>query len=186
MRLLLLAPPGAGKGTQAVRLARHFGIGLIATGEMLRQAVGAGTPLGQKAGYFVERGDLVPDDLIIELVLDRLKAAQAGGGFVLDGFPRNLAQAVEAEQAGIVIDAAIYLEIGTAEAIRRVLGRSAQQQRADDVESTVRHRIEVFERQTYPLCRYYTERGVLIRVDAEQTPDQVTAFILERLAELPL
>jgi adenylate kinase len=183
LRLLLLASPGAGKGTQAARLTRYYGVEHIATGEMLRRAVEAGTPLGLLARNDIERGDLVPDDLVMELVLEGLKAL-AETGYILDGFPRNLRQALLAEEAGIVVDVAVYLEISRAEAIRRMLGRSGEHRRADDVEAVIRHRIHVFARETYPLCQFYDERGVLVPVDAEQPADRVTSLILERLAEL--
>jgi adenylate kinase len=184
MRLLLLAAPGAGKGTQAARLSRHFGIPIIATGDMLRHAVETGSPLGLRAREDVERGDLVPDEIIMELVLKRLTEVEAAGGWILDGFPRNLHQAMLAEHEGIVPDRAIYLRVSEEVAIQRMLSRSADQRRRDDVEATIRHRIEVFQRQTYPLCRFYAERGLLIDIDAEQPPDQVTAAILDKLAEV--
>jgi adenylate kinase len=184
MRLLLLGPPGAGKGTQAQRLSTHFGVEHIATGDLLRQAVAADTPLGQKAKSDMERGDLVPDELIMELVASRLTAAAERGGYILDGFPRTLRQALLAEEEGIGVDVAVHLDIDAETAVRRMLGRAASQHRADDLEGTIRHRIAVFERDTFPLCRYYRERGVLVDVDAGPPADEVTAAILRQLAGL--
>ncbi len=189
VRLLILAPPGAGKGTQAKRLSDRFGIEHISTGDLLRQEVASGTPLGLQAQEYLDRGDLVPDELIRDMVIDRVTAADARGGFLLDGYPRNLAQAEEARRLahdrGIDIGGAIYLDVGRDESLRRMLGRAAGQARGDDREETIRHRLDVYDRETRPLADYYRDRGLLLAVDGEQSPDQVTADILSQLAGRP-
>jgi adenylate kinase len=186
MRLLLVAPPGAGKGTQARRLAEHFGIEAISSGDLLRQEVAAATPLGVAARSYLDRGDLVPDELVRDMVLARVLEANAKGGFLLDGYPRNLAQAEEARclarDHGITIDAAIYLAVRREELLRRLLGRAGTESRGDDQEATIRHRLEVFESQTRPLLEYYRERGLLLSVDGEQTVESVTADIISQWA----
>jgi adenylate kinase len=185
-RLLLVAPPGAGKGTQARALSSHFGIEAISTGDLLRQEVSSGTPLGVAARSFLDRGDLVPDELMRDMVLARVLAADASGGFLLDGYPRNLAQAEEARclarDHGITIDAAIYLDVRREELLRRLLGRAGTESRGDDKEATIRHRLEVFESQTRPLLDYYRQRELLLSVDGEQPVEKVTADIVSQLA----
>lgn len=182
MRLLLVAPPGAGKGTQARQLSEHYGIPIISTGELLRREVAAGTPLGHRVAGYVDRGDLVPDDLVRDLILGAVVAADEKGGFLLDGYPRTLTQAEEARrlarERGIEIDAAIDLEVSPEELLRRLLGRSVTQSRSDDREATIRHRLEVFEQQTRPLIDYYRERGILVAVNGEQPVEKVTAAII--------
>jgi adenylate kinase len=186
VRLLLVAPPGAGKGTQARALSEHFGIEAISTGDLLRQEVSLGTPLGLAARSYLDRGDLVPDELMRDMVLAEVLAADAKGGFLLDGYPRNLAQAEEAHclarDHGIAIDAAIYLDVRREELLRRLLGRAGTESRGDDKEATIRHRLEVFESQTRPLLEYYRERGLLLSVDGEQAVSNVTADIVSALA----
>jgi adenylate kinase len=188
MRLLMLAPPGAGKGTQAERLADHFGIEHIASGDLLREEVEAGTPLGLAAREYLDQGDLVPDDVVLAMVAGRVLAANEKGGFVLDGFPRNLAQAEQAQQlaadAGVSLDAVVYLEVSDEEALRRLLGRAQQEGRSDDQIAVIRHRLDVFNNTTRPLAQYYNERGLLVQVNGEQPMDAVTAEILEKLKEL--
>jgi adenylate kinase len=182
MRLLMLAPPGAGKGTQATRLARHFGIEHISSGDLLRAEVAAGTALGRQVRDAVERGDLVPDDVVIAVVLARVEGA---GGFVLDGFPRTVEQARTARelgrQLGISLDAVISLEVRRDELIRRLLQRGAAESRADDRESAIRNRLAVFDAATAPLIDYYRRRGILVTVDGEQPVDDVTRDILDKL-----
>jgi adenylate kinase len=189
MRLLLLAPPGAGKGTQAERLSKHFGIEHISTGDLLREEVANGTPLGESVKEHLARGDLVPDDIIFDLIRERVVEASMRGGYLLDGFPRTLKQAEQARQAalelGVAIQAAIYLDVSHDESIRRLLGRAKQEGRVDDNEAVIRHRLDVFERETLPLLDFYGSRGLLVRINGEQPVDDVTAEILERLAGLP-
>jgi adenylate kinase len=187
MRLVLLGPPGAGKGTQAVRLAEHFHCPVIATGEVFRSHVAEGTPLGRLAQEYLDRGDLVPDEVVINMVMERL-AEQPDweeGGFVLDGFPRTVAQAealdAKLDAAGAPLDAALFFEISEDELFRRLAGRSAALHRADDTEQTIRHRLEVFAIKTRPLVDYYERRGLLLRVDAIGEMDEITKRILEGL-----
>jgi adenylate kinase len=187
MRLVLLGPPGAGKGTQAVRLAEHFRCPVIATGEVFRSHVAEGTPLGRLAQEYLDRGDLVPDEIVINMVMERL-AEQPDweeGGFVLDGFPRTVAQAealdAKLDAAGAPLDAALFFEISEDELFRRLAGRSAALHRADDTEQTIRHRLEVFAIKTRPLIDYYERRGLLARVDAIGEVDEITKRILEGL-----
>jgi adenylate kinase len=188
MRLLLIAPPGAGKGTQAARIASHFGIESIASGSLFREEVRAGTGLGRQAEGYLDKGDLVPDELVLAMVSDRLKRVKGGreGGFVLDGFPRTVQQAEEAEglfaESGEHIDAVIYLEVSRDESVRRMLSRGGQEGRTDDQERTIRHRLDVFDTMTKPLLTYYADRGLLLRIDGEQPIDTVTAEILNQLA----
>jgi len=188
MRLLMIAPPGAGKGTQAARIAEHFGIEHIASGNLLRDEVRAGTELGRKAKRYLDRGDLVPDDLVLAMVSDRVKQGtdDGGGGFVLDGFPRTVEQARAAEELladpGPPIDAVIYLDVNHDESVRRLIGRAGQEGRTDDEEQTIRHRLDVFETLTKQLVNYYADRGLLIRIDGEQPIDNVTEEILKQLA----
>jgi adenylate kinase len=170
MRLMLMGPPGAGKGTQAKRLAAQFGIEHISTGELLRQEVTAGTPVGQQAEEYLDRGDLVPDDLVRDMLLKRLIEADGRGGFLLDGYPRNLAQAEEARrlatERGIGVDAVVALDVSS-----------------DDRGTIIGRRLEVFEHATRPILDFYRDRGVpVITVDGEQPADQVTQEILEKLA----
>jgi adenylate kinase len=185
MRLLMIAPPGAGKGTQAARVARQFGVDHIASGELLREAVRAGTELGQKVKRYLDEGELVPDDLVLAIVSDRLKRAKPGG-FILDGFPRTVEQARAADrlfaESGEPVDAVIYLDVDREESVRRLLARAGEEGRSDDQEPTIRHRLEVFETMTKPLLQYYADRGLVMAIDGEQPIDTVTEEILNRLA----
>jgi adenylate kinase len=187
MRLVLLGPPGAGKGTQAVRLAEHFGCPVIATGDVFRSHVAKGTPLGRLAQEYLDRGDLVPDEVVIKMVMERLAAEPDRGGFVLDGFPRTVTQAealdAKLDAAGAPLDAALFLEIGEEELFRRLAGRSATLHRADDAVHTIRHRLEVFAIKTRPLIDYYERRGLLERVDPIGEVDEVTRRILKGLEQ---
>jgi adenylate kinase len=188
MRLLLLAAPGGGKGTQARRLSEIYGIEHISSGDLLRQAVAEGTPIGAEAEAYLERGDLVPDNLIFDLILDRVRAASLRGGYILDGFPRNREQAERARrvavEAGVAINAAIYIHVSRDESIRRLLGRSSLEGRADDHEAIIEHRMQVFERETLPLVDFYDSLGLLIRIDGEQPVDRVTEDIVGQLSRL--
>ncbi|HEX3424536.1 MAG TPA: adenylate kinase [Acidimicrobiales bacterium] len=187
MRLLLLAPPGAGKGTQAKRLSQYYGIEHISTGDLLRKEVAAGTSLGRQAKEYLDRGDLVPDDLIGDIVAERVAEADAKGGFLLDGYPRNLAQAEEANRMardqGITIDGAVYLDVSQEELLRRLLARAGTESRSDDNIDTIRRRLEVFHTQTRPLADYFRDRGLLISVDGEQPIEKVTSDIIGQLAD---
>jgi adenylate kinase len=188
VNLLLLAPPGGGKGTQGERLAARYGVRHIAAGDLLRAEAQAGTPVGREIAACQARGDLVPDQIVLSALTPAVVEAAAGGGYILDGFPRTLPQATAAAELaarlGVTLDAAIYLYAPEEVLTRRLLDRAGQEGRADDVIDVIRHRLQVFAETTGPLVPYYTERGILVAVDADQPPDSVTADILARLAEL--
>jgi adenylate kinase len=185
MRILLIGAPGAGKGTQAKRIAEHFGLTAIATGELLRAEMAAGTVVGREAKRYVDHGDLVPDELVIALTVAKVVEAIDNGGYVLDGYPRTLAQAEAAYRWAtarrVTFDLAIYFDIGKDELIARLLKRSKLEGRSDDTEATIRHRLEVFERDTLPLVEFYKERGVLLTIDAVGHVDAVTERIFAEL-----
>ncbi len=185
MNVLLIGPPGSGKGTQGGRLAARLGLEHIASGDLLRSEVAAGTPVGQRAQAFMDRGDLVPDSVITQLVLPRVLAAAAENGYVLDGYPRSVEQAREArslaEHRGASPDIVIYLDVPRDELVRRIIGRARAEGRSDDNEQTVANRLTVFDEATRPLIDYYRERGLLHMIDADCTEDQVTEAILAAL-----
>ena len=185
MRVVLIGPPGAGKGTQAVLIAEHFSCGDVATGDIFRANVAEGTPLGRAAQRYMDRGDLVPDELVIAMVMDRLAARDCDAGFVLDGFPRTVAQAEALDhrlaRLDTPLDAALNFEVTEEELFRRLAGRSAALHRSDDTEQTIRHRLEVFAEKTQPLVDYYAHRGLLIAVDAIGAVEAVTTRILDAL-----
>jgi adenylate kinase len=185
LRLVVLGPPGAGKGTQAVKLAEQFACADVATGDIFRANVAEGTELGRAAQEYMDRGDLVPDEVVIAMVMDRLADGDCQAGFVLDGFPRtvNQAEALDrrlAEQ-GTPLEAALSFDVTEDELLRRLAGRAAAQHRADDAEQTIRHRLEVFAIKTRPLIDYYAHRGLLIQVDAIGPIEVVTKRILAAL-----
>jgi adenylate kinase len=184
-KILFLGPPGAGKGTQAAMLATAIGVPHISTGVMLREAVAAGTELGRQAEAIMQAGDLVPDDLVVAMVAERLAAADAACGYLLDGFPRNVAQA-EALDAAIgagALDVALLLEADTDELVGRLLRRAEEEGRADDNEETIRNRQEVYRRETEPLAAYYPEHGVdVLTVDGMGSIDEVFARLVRALA----
>ena len=182
MRVLLIGPPGAGKGTQASRIADHFDLARIATGDLLREQAAKGTELGVVAKEYMDRGDLVPDDLVIEMTRDRMVEANEEGGYVLDGYPRTLAQAEAAYRwavaKGIPFDLTLYFEIEEEELFARL---AREEHRSDDTEETVRHRLEVFASQTRPLVDYYQRRGVLIPINAVGPVDAISEEIFATL-----
>jgi adenylate kinase len=188
VRLLLLAPPGAGKGTQGQLLAARFRVRHIAAGDLLRAEAQAGSRLGLEIAAHQARGDLVPDQIVLDLLTPVIVEAAARGGYVLDGFPRNLTQATAAAELGarlgVALDAVVYLHAPEEVLTRRLLGRASQSGRADDTGEVIRHRLQVFAETTGPLVPYYTERGILITVDADQPPESVTADILAGLSSL--
>jgi adenylate kinase len=185
MRIVLLGPPGAGKGTQAVRLAEQFGCADVATGDIFRANVAEGTALGRVAQAYMDRGDLVPDEVVIAMVLGRLSEPDCRGGFVLDGFPRTVAQAEALDQRlarqRAPLDAVLCFEATEDELLRRLAGRASALHRTDDSEQTIRHRLEVFATKTRPLIDYYMHRGLLAMVDAVGPVDEVTARIVRCL-----
>ena len=185
MRVLLIGPPGAGKGTQAIRVAAHFDLTRIATGELLREQVASGSDRGRAARAYMDRGDLVPDDVVIAMTRERVVKANSEGGYILDGYPRTLAQAEAAHRwakaRGVPFDLALSFEIGADELLARLAGRAREEGRSDDTEDTVRHRLQVFQTQTHPLLAYYQRRGILVRVDAVGPVDAITERILAAL-----
>lgn len=184
MRLLMVAPPGAGKGTQASRLAAHYGIAHISSGDLFRKEVAAGTPIGREATAYLSRGDLVPDQLVLEMLAGPILEAAAGGGYVLDGFPRTLAQAEEAyrvaqQVSGIELQAVVHLEVGRAELRRRLLSRAGQEGRRDDTVAVIEHRLDVYDSETAPMIDFYAGRGLVVDIDGEMAVPEVFAAIVE-------
>ncbi len=188
--MLLLAPPGAGKGTQGERLAARHGVRHIAAGDLLRAEAQADTAAGREIAAYQARGDLVPDQIVLSALTPAVVEAAADGGYILDGFPRNLPQAIAAAELAarlsVTLDAVIYLYAPQEVLTRRLLDRASLTGRADDVADVIGHRFRVFADTTGPLVPYYTERGILVAVDADQPPDSVTADIQARLSGLRL
>jgi adenylate kinase len=186
--LLLLGPPGAGKGTQAKRISADCGLLEISTGEMLREAMTAESELGRRVKPIYERGELVPDDLVVALIRERLGQGGTNRGFVLDGFPRTIAQAealdVMLEEMGRELEAVLEFQLGGEEAFRRLLGRAEEQGRTDDTPDVIRRRITVYREQTEPLVAYYLGRGILVGIDADRTVDEVYAQIEDVIQQL--
>jgi adenylate kinase len=185
MRIVFLGPPGAGKGTQAAEVAGRFGCPHIATGDIFRANVAEGTELGRAAQEYMDRGDLVPDDVVIAMVMERLAERDCDSGFVLDGFPRtvNQAEALDRRLAelGAPLEAALSFDVTEEELLRRLAGRAAAQHRADDAEQTIRHRLEVFAIKTRPLIDYYRHRRLLFVVDGVGRVEEVTIRVLSGL-----
>ena len=187
LRALLLAPPGAGKGTQGKRLAEIYGVPHLATGDLLRRHAADGTPLGVEAKGYMDRGELVPDRLVIDLIV---AALTSGGrrlqGFLLDGFPRSLKQARQSyewgEARGATFHAVISLDVDEDELVRRLLERGRQSGRSDDNEGTIRNRLAVYNETTRPLLDFYRQRGILLEVDGTGAVEEVTARIQAALA----
>ncbi len=186
MRLLLVAYPGAGKGTQAAKLAAHYGIEHLSSGALLRTEVTHGTKIGQIAADYLQRGDLVPDELVFEMLSTRVLEAARNGGYVLDGFPRTLRQAEKAysfaqQVEGVALQAVVYLRVGTDELHNRLLDRAAREGRSDDTEMGITHRFEVFEAETRPLLDFYAGRGLLLDINGEQPVQEVFTNITEAI-----
>lgn len=183
MRLVLVGPPGAGKGTQAEVIAATLGIPKISTGDIFRANVGQATPLGLRAKVYMDAGELVPDAVTNDMVADRLSQADAAQGFLLDGYPRNVSQAEVLEENlqsdAAALDAVVELVVDADHVIERLLSRG--QGRADDTEGVIRHRLKVYASETEPLVGYYRERGLLQSVDGLGSVDEVTTRILAAL-----
>jgi adenylate kinase len=211
MRIVLLGPPGAGKGTQAKAISKEIDVPHISTGDILRNEIKNGTELGKKAADFVESGKLVPDEMIIEIIKSRIGSGELDRGFLMDGFPRNLKQAKMfsemMEELNIKLDRVINIVVGENEVIRRLGNRRICSvcksifsigddgnnmkrcpkcgglllKRKDDSEDVVRHRLEVYESETKPLIDYYTDRGILANVDGSGKEEEITGRILENI-----
>ena len=186
-RLLLVGPPGAGKGTQAAILADTFGVPAISTGDIFRHNVASETPLGLQVKAIMEAGEYVPDALTNEIVADRLGQADARVGFLLDGYPRTLDQVNELDRIlsadNTALDVVVLLEADTDEVVARLLKRATEQGRIDDTEEVIRHRMSVYAEQTSPLIDVYDKRNLVVRVNGLGAVDDVTARIVEALAQ---
>jgi adenylate kinase len=187
VRLIFLGPPGAGKGTQAKTLAHAQGIPHISTGDILRGAVAQQTELGQKAQSYMDRGELVPDHLILEMVRERLSHEDVAAGWILDGFPRTIAQATFLDKLLQEIHQScnyvLNLDAPDEVLIERLLGRAGQENRKDDTEAVIRHRLEVYRQQTAPLVDFYRDRQQLISINGNQ-PVEAVATDLHKLIQV--
>lgn len=184
----MLAPQGAGKGTQAARLAAHYGIEHISSGDLLRSEVARGSDIGRAVRAYLEQGDLVPDDLILQMMVRRLISA-ARTGFVLDGWPRTIHQALEADDLvtdmpEVGLQAVVNLVVPDEELHRRLLARAAREGRTDDNGTVIQHRLDIYERETKPLLEYYRAQGILVSIDGDQPPEVVTKSIITALDAL--
>ena len=191
MNIILLGPPGAGKGTQAKHLTNTFGLKQLSTGDMLRDAIEGGSNLGKQVQLIVDAGDLVPDNIMIEMITTRITRADCAGGFILDGFPRTVLQAETLHEVlslkKIKIDHVIALDVKLDSLLGRIRNRALEapedQRRQDDDEKTLKHRLSVYKEQTAPVLPYYEKLGVLKTLDGMLTPDEVSKKINEVLAE---
>lgn len=188
MRLVLLGPPGSGKGTQAAKLSARHGLPAISTGQIFDANIGAGTPLGRRAEDYVRRGELVPDDIVVTMVSERvLNSVDCAGGFLLDGFPRTLpqAEALDGMLAAACgdLDAVVDLDVDDSEVLERIEGRARSEGRLDDTRETALNRLKVFADETAPLRRYYADRGLLVTVDGSGSPAEVADRIESALAK---
>lgn len=185
MRWILLGPPGSGKGTQAKKLAVKHRVAHLSTGDILRSEVTSGTELGNKAKAYMDAGDLVPDQLILDMIRRRLEAMERKSGFILDGFPRNTVQADALtrmlDELSLPLDRAILVEVSDSEIKKRLVGRAEFEHRSDDSHDVIAHRLEVFRKQTAPLVEYYELRGLLARLNGERSIETVFDE-LEKLA----
>ena len=208
MKMVLLGPPAAGKGTQAKILAERFSIPTISTGAIIRNAISSKTSLGVAAKEYIDRGELVPDDLVIDLVQHRISKDDCKNGYILDGFPRTVFQAETADKIGIIVEKVVLFDVLDEEVIKRITGRRECAKcgnvyhtvsnppksegicdvcgeklvhRQDDTEETVRKRLEVYHRQTEPLVNFYESKGILARVQSQKNIEDTTAKMFEVL-----
>ena len=184
-RLLIVGPQGSGKGTQGVRIAEAFGIPAVSTGDVFRAAVAEGTELGQQVKAIIESGNLVSDELTSAVVRDRLSQQDAANGFLLDGYPRNVAQVAHLDEflegREEALDAVIELDVPRDESIQRLSLRAAEQGRTDDTEEVIANRLAIYERETAPILDVYRTRGIVDRIDGVGTLDEITDRIISAL-----
>jgi len=184
VRLLLVGPPGSGKGTQAGRIGNHYGIAHISSGELLRRQVELDTPIGRAVREKLTRGDLVPDGIVMDLLRRPVETATRQGGYVLDGFPRTVEQAeiayAVAKDLGVEVQVAVHLDVPTDELVRRLLARGRG---ADDTKEVIEHRLAVYDERTRPMLDFYGERESVVTIDGAQPIDAVTVDLLGRLEQ---
>jgi adenylate kinase len=189
MRLLMIGAPGAGKGTQAVRIADRFGVTHISSGDLLRKHVAAQTGIGRQIQQYLAAGDLVPDGIVMDLLRKPIVAASAAGGYVLDGFPRTVEQARAAYQValdlGVAVQVVVHLVVPHAELVRRLVERGADSGRSDDNLEVIEHRLQVYDAHTLPMLDYYAEREQLITVDGARPVDEVSEAVITALEDVP-
>ena len=187
-RMVLLGPPGAGKGTQAARIAERLGIPAISTGDIFRANVAGATELGTQAKAYMDKGEYVPDSITNAMVADRIAQADCENGFLLDGYPRTTAQVGELDSmlkaSGLALDVVVEITADAEAVVARLLKRAGEQGRADDTEPVIRRRLEVYAESTAPLADLYAERDLLVQVDGMGEIDVVTDRIMEALAAL--
>lgn len=185
MRIVLLGPPGSGKGTQATMLVEQLGLPHISTGALLRNAAKRGTELGLQAKAITDKGELVPDDIMSDMIEERLSRPDVARGFILDGYPRNVAQAksldIMLERLGMPADEAIHIDIEPETVIKRIAKRAKEEGRSDDAVETVKNRMRVYAEQTAPVADYYAERGLLTRVLGDGPKEEILQRILSVL-----
>ena len=185
MRIVLLGAPGSGKGTQAVLLVKELGLPHISTGELLRSAAKAGTELGRKAKKVIDRGELVSDEIMLDLITERLCREDVANGFILDGYPRNISQAKALdeilERHGLPMAEVLHIEVDAELLVQRIAGRASEQGRSDDAEEVVRNRLQIYAVQTAPVVEYYAAKGVLSKVLGEGTAEEVFQRIMSVL-----
>lgn len=185
MRILLIGPPGSGKGTQAVRIGEHFGLTHISSGDLLRDHVQRGTDIGRTVQEYLDRGDLAPDSVVMDVLRKPVEAAARRGGYILDGFPRTVGQAEAAYRVAREIDAwvqiALYLEVPHDLLVERILARGRASGRSDDNAEVVKHRVALFDEMTPPMLDYYRQREIVITIDGSRSIDEVTAAAVAEL-----
>lgn len=187
MRFVLIGPPGSGKGTQAARLSERYGVPTVAFGEVLAEHKDNETELGQQAAEHMDAGELVPDEVILQMARERLGEPDVRDGFLLDGFPRTVPQAEALEdmlrEAGTKLDAAVYLEVPHDVVVGRLAKRAETESRDDDDDEVVRNRLRVFDESTSPLLDHYRDKGLLVEVDGDGSEDEVFARITEQMPD---
>jgi adenylate kinase len=185
LNILILGPQGSGKGTQAKRIVADYGLIHAATGDMLRDAMAAGTPVGQKVEPIVDSGELVPDEIVVELIKERLQQPDAAKGFILDGFPRNLSQAEALDgllrELGRPLDVVLELQVPDEICIARMLKRAEEEGRADDTLETIQRRLEIYHQNTAPLVEHYLPGGIVVGIHGDRSVGEVYAEIQQAL-----